>query len=75
MPTTKNQASSPRLRLLRQIRQLAQGPFKDPYLRLIAGVEIRTAVATMVVPSTVHTYISITEEQLEKLPATMCPKL
>ena len=28
----------------------------------------------MVVPSTVHTYLSVTEEQLEKLPATMFPR-
>jgi len=47
----------------------------DPYLRLIAGVEIRTAAATMAVPSTVHTYISVTEEQREKLPATMFRRL
>ncbi len=52
-----------------------RGPFTDPYLRLIAGVEIRTAAATMVAPSTVHTYISVTEEQLEKLPATMFRRL
>jgi hypothetical protein len=75
MPTTKNQASSARVRLLRQIRQPGRGPFTDPYLRLITGVEIPTAAATVVVPSTVHTYISVTEEQLEKLPATMFRRL
>src|SRR5260370_23098920 len=50
-------------------------PFTDPYLRLIAAVEIQTAAATMVVPSTVHIYISVTEEQLEKLPLTMFRRL
>ena len=73
MPTTKNQALSARLRLFSQIKQLAQGPFTDRYRRLIAGVEIQTAAATMAAPSTAHIYISVTAEKPEKPPATMFP--
>ena len=39
------------------------------------GVLFATAAATMAVPSTVPTYISVTEEKPEKLPATMFPTM
>src|SRR5208337_1230145 len=48
-------------------------PFMDLYLRLIAAVEIQAAVAIMAAQSTVHTYISVTAEKMEKPPVTMFP--
>ena len=45
----------------------------DLYLRLIAAVEIQAAVAIMAAQSTVHIYISVTAEKMEKPPATMFP--
>jgi hypothetical protein len=75
MPTTKTKLPAHGCDYSGRSGNWRRGPFTDPYLRLIAGVEIPTAAATVVVPSTVHTYISVTEEQLEKLPATMFRRL
>src|SRR5215469_561590 len=75
MPTAKNQASDARLQLLSQIKELHRQPFTDPYRRLIAAVEIQTAVVIMGAPSTVHIYTSVTGAKMEKLPATMFPKM
>ena len=49
--------------------------FTVPYQRPIAGVEIQTAAVTMEAQSTVHIYISVTGETVEKPPATMSPTM
>jgi hypothetical protein len=73
MPATKNQASAARLRCSGRSGNWRRWLFTDPYLRLIAGVEIQTAAATTAAPSMAHIYISVIAEQTEKPPATMFP--
>jgi len=75
MPTTKKQASAVRVQLLNQIKQLAQAAIYGSLSETYRRCGNPACDATMVVPSTVHTYTSVTAEKPERPPATMFPTM